>query len=96
LHWALRRSLREECAHGWAILYRGTIVSAGNLRDVATLEGAVPVWLLEYLLLGRASRVAVVKVQFALLHREEQLPGLVNLGYVTGAKPFCEPLPAGS
>jgi hypothetical protein len=74
----------------------GTIASAGNLRDVATLEDAVPVRLLEYLLLGRASQVAIGKVQFVLLHREEQLPGLVNLGYVTSGKPFCDPPPAGS
>ena len=38
----------------------------------------MPVWLLEYLLLGRAPQVAVVKIQFALLPGEEQLPELVN------------------
>ena len=70
--------IAEERAHGWAILYRGTVASAGTLGDVATLEDAMPVWLLEYLLLGRAAQVAIVKVQFALLPGEEQLPELVN------------------
>ena len=70
--------IAEERAHGWATLYRGTVASAGTLGDVATLEDAMPVWLLEYLLLGRAAQVAIVKVQFALLPGEEQLPELVN------------------
>ena len=70
--------IAEERAHGWATLYRGTVSSAGTLGDVATLEDAMPVWLLEYLLLGRAAQVAIVKIQFALLPGEEQLPELVN------------------
>ena len=70
--------IAEERAHGWATLYRGTIASAGSADDVAKLEDAMPVWLLEYLLLGRAPQVAVVKIQFALLPGEEQLPGLVD------------------
>ena len=70
--------IAEERAHGWAILYRGTVASAGTVGDVATLEDAMPVWLLEYLLLGRAPQVAIVKIQFALLPGEEQLPELVN------------------
>ena len=70
--------IAEERPHGWAILYRGTVASAGTMCDVATLEDAMPVWLLEYLLLGRAPQVSVVKIQFALLPGEEQLPELVN------------------
>ena len=70
--------IAEERAHGWAIVYRGTVSSAGTATDVATLEDAMPTWLLEYLLLGRAPQVAVVKIQFALLPGEEQLPELVN------------------
>lgn len=70
--------IAEERAHGWTILYRGTVASAGTVGDVAALEDAMPVWLLEYLLLGRTQLVAVFKIQFALLPGEEQLPELVN------------------
>jgi WD repeat-containing protein 48 len=68
----------EERAPGWAIVYRGTIASAGTTEDLAALEDALPVWLLEYLLLGRTPQVAFVKIQFALLPGEESLPELVN------------------
>ena len=74
----------EERAHGWAIVYRGTVASVGNADDVETLEDAMPVWLLEYLLLGRTPQVAVVKIGFVLipiqsgLPGEEALPELVN------------------
>jgi WD repeat-containing protein 48 len=68
----------EERAPGWSIVYRGTVASAGTTGDVTVLEDAIPVWLLEYLLLGRTPPVAVVKVQFALLPGEESLPELVN------------------
>lgn len=60
-------------------MYRGTVVSAGSTEeDLAALEDALPVWLLEYLLLARTPQVAVVKIQFALLPGEESLPELVN------------------
>lgn len=68
----------EERAPGWAIVHRGTVASAGSAGDVTVLEDAMPMWLLEYLLLGRAPQVGVVKVQFALLPGEESLPELVN------------------
>ena len=68
----------EERAPGWAIVYCGTIASAGTTEDLAALEDALPVWLLEYLLLGRTRQVAIVKIQFALLPGEESLPELVN------------------
>ena len=70
--------IAEERAHGWATLYRGTIASAGSADDVATLEDAMPVWLLEYLLLEGAPQVAIIKIQFALLPVDEQLLELVN------------------
>ncbi|KAI0294110.1 hypothetical protein B0F90DRAFT_1758645 [Multifurca ochricompacta] len=76
--------IAEERAPGWAIVYRGTVASAGTTEDVAKLEDAMPVWLLEYLLLGRAPQVSVVKVGFILLPMqsgvpgEEVLPDLVN------------------
>ncbi|KAI9461530.1 hypothetical protein F5148DRAFT_1214939 [Russula earlei] len=71
-------TVAEERAHGWAIVYRGTLASAGTTADVAALEDAMPVWLLEYLLLGRAPQLPAVKIQFALLPGEESLPELVN------------------
>ena len=70
--------LAEERAPGWAIVYRDMIASAGTTEDLAALEDALPVWLLEYLLLGRTPQVAIVKIQFALLPGEESLPELVN------------------
>ena len=42
------------------------------------LEDALPVWLLEYLLLGRTPQVVIVKIQFALLPGEVSPPELVN------------------
>ena len=68
----------EERTPGWVVVYRGTITSAGTTEDLAVLEDTLPVWLLEYLLLGRTPQVAVVKIQFALLPGEESLPELVN------------------
>ena len=73
----------EERAHGWAIVYRGTVASVGNADDVETLEDVMPIWLLEYLLLGRTPQVAVVKIGFVLLPIQsgmpgEELPELVN------------------
>ncbi|KAI9457236.1 WD40 repeat-like protein [Lactarius psammicola] len=65
----------EERAHGWAIVYRGTVASAGTIDDVETLEDAMPVWLLEYLLLGRAPQVGVVKIGFVLLPLQSGVPG---------------------
>ncbi len=70
--------IAEECAPGWAIVYRGTVTSVGTTDDLAALEDALPVWLLEYLLLGRTPQVAIVKIQFALLPGEDSLPELVN------------------
>ena len=61
-------------------MYRGTIASAGTSEDLAALMDALPVWLLEYLLLllGRTPQVAIVKIQSALLPGEESLLELVN------------------
>ncbi|KAH8995974.1 WD40 repeat-like protein [Lactarius akahatsu] len=65
----------EERAHGWAIVYRGTVSSAGTVDDVEILEDAMPFWLLEYLLLGRAPQVGVVKIGFMLLPLQSGVPG---------------------
>ena len=59
--------ISEERAPGWAIVYRGTIASAGTADDAAVLEDTMPVWLLEYLLLGRAPQMASVKLWFAVV-----------------------------
>ena len=67
--------IAEERAHGWAVVYRGTVSSAGTIDDVETLEDAMPVWLLEYLLLGRAPQVSVVKIGFVLLPLQSGVPG---------------------
>ena len=63
---------------GWATVYHGTVTSTGSAEDLATLEDVMPMWLLGYLLLGWAPQVAIIKIQFALLPGEEQLPGLVS------------------
>jgi WD repeat-containing protein 48 len=65
----------EERAHGWAIVYHGTVASAGTIDDVETLEDALPIWLLEYLLLGRSPHVGVVKIGFLLLPLQSGVPG---------------------
>ena len=58
--------IAEERTPGWAIMYRGTVASAGTTGDVAVLEDTMPVWLLEFLLLGRAQQVPSVKLWFTL------------------------------
>ena len=67
--------IAEERAPGWAIMYRGTIASAGTTGDVTALEDAMPVWLLEYLLLGRSQPMASVKLWFALVPVPNGGPG---------------------
>jgi hypothetical protein len=59
-------------------VFRGTIASAGSAEDEATLVDAMPMRPLEYLLLGWVPQVAIIKIQFALLSGEEQLPELVS------------------
>ena len=67
----------EEHAPGWAIVYRGTIASVETMEDLAVLKDT-PMWLLEYLLLGRKPQVTIVKIQFAPLPEEDSLPELVS------------------
>ena len=74
--------IAEEQPAGWVSNYRGTVASAST--DTAALEDAMPVLLLEYLLLGKAPMVQVTKIGFVLLpypskeSGEEQLPELLN------------------
>jgi WD repeat-containing protein 48 len=65
--------IAEGRPHGWVTVYRGTVASVGSAEDLATLEDAIPVWLLEYLLLEGALQVAIIKIQFAVLPGDEQL-----------------------
>jgi hypothetical protein len=70
--------IAEGRPHGWATVYRGTVASAGSAEDLATPEDAMPMRLLEYLLLGGAPQVAIIKIQFAVLPGDEQLLELIN------------------
>ncbi|KAI0031027.1 WD40-repeat-containing domain protein, partial [Vararia minispora EC-137] len=75
-----RLIVSEQHPAGWSAVYRGTVASAA--ADVRALEDALPFWLLEYLLCGRAPVVPIVKVSFVLLpwkgEGEEALPELLN------------------
>ena len=71
----------EETSFGWATVYRGTVRNTG--RDTRILEGAMPMWLLDYLLINRVPPVPVIKVGFVLhpypvRRGEDQLPDLLN------------------
>lgn len=75
--------IEEEAAPGFTTVYRGTVGSTA--ADVHALEEAMPMWLLEYLLLHRMpSTPPQIKISFVLLPwvgkdaSEEQLPELLN------------------
>ncbi|KAL7410603.1 hypothetical protein BDY24DRAFT_417926 [Mrakia frigida] len=51
-------------AGAWAVIYRGATSSTGE--DVEALEMALPVWVLEFLLSGRAALKDPVKMSFVL------------------------------
>lgn len=82
--------ISEECPSGWNTLYRGQVSSTGH--DLSALEEAMPMWLLEYLLVNKIAPIQTVKISFVLLPfpskgpHEEQLPELLNT-YV----PTCLP-----
>ncbi|KAJ7898425.1 hypothetical protein B0H13DRAFT_2234296 [Mycena leptocephala] len=80
--------LEEEAAPGFTTVYRGTVGSTA--ADVHVLEEAMPLWLVEYLLLHRMpSTPPQIKISFVLLpwvtkdSSEEQLPSCLI--------PHCEP-----
>lgn len=84
--------LEEEAAPGFTTVYRGTVGSTA--ADVHVLEEAMPLWLVEYLLLYRMpSTPPQIKISFVLLpwvtkdSSEEQLPELLN----TCVSPFFFP-----
>ncbi|KAJ6581489.1 hypothetical protein B0H19DRAFT_1115437 [Mycena capillaripes] len=75
--------IEEEAAPGFTTVYRGT--TGSTAADVHGLEEAMPMWLLEYLLLHRMpSAPPQIKISFVLLPwvgkdaSEEQLPELLN------------------
>ncbi|KAJ7446692.1 hypothetical protein FB451DRAFT_1536921, partial [Mycena latifolia] len=74
--------VEEEAAQGFTTLYRGTVGSTA--ADTHALEEAMPLWLVEYLLLNHMpSAPPQVKISFVLLpwvgrDGEETLPELLN------------------
>ncbi|KAI0919919.1 hypothetical protein AcV5_001861 [Taiwanofungus camphoratus] len=73
--------ISEEALSGWTTLYRGHV--SGIAGDVRTLEEAMPMWLMEYLLANRAPATPVNKISFVMLpfptkDPNEQLPELLN------------------
>ncbi|KAJ7252791.1 hypothetical protein B0H12DRAFT_1233874 [Mycena haematopus] len=75
--------IEEEAAPGFTTVYRGTVGSTAT--DVHVLEEAMPLWLVEYLLLHRMPGAPPqIKISFVLLPwvgkdgSEEQLPELLN------------------
>lgn len=74
--------ISEEASPSFSTVYRGTV--SNTKYDVQALEEAMPMWLIEYLLMDKAPPTPVlVKVSFVLLpwptkDPEEQLPELLN------------------
>jgi WD repeat-containing protein 48 len=71
--------ISEEDYPGWKTIYRGAVASTWT--DVPALEDAMPMWLLEYLLMNKVPPVPITKVSFVLLpwpHDGEPLPELLN------------------
>ncbi|KAJ7224291.1 hypothetical protein GGX14DRAFT_424983, partial [Mycena pura] len=75
--------IEEEAEPGFTTVYRGTVASTGT--DTHALEEAMPLWLIEYLLLHRMpSTPPQIKLSFILLpwvdkdNIEDQLPELLN------------------
>ncbi|KAG6900019.1 hypothetical protein C0993_004202 [Termitomyces sp. T159_Od127] len=75
-------SISEEALPSYMTVYRGTVASTKH--DVQVLEGAMPRWLLEYLLLNKIPTIPPhQKISFVLLpcpmpDGEDQLPELLN------------------
>ncbi|RDB19018.1 hypothetical protein Hypma_014361 [Hypsizygus marmoreus] len=74
--------ISEEASPGWNTVYRGTVAS--TKQDVHVLEEAMPLWLVECLLLNKLPPMqAHLKLSFVLLpwpskDPSEQLPELLN------------------
>jgi WD repeat-containing protein 48 len=73
--------ISEEASPHWVTIYRGT--ASGASRDLRSLEEAIPMWLLEFLLTNKSPLVAVTKISFVMLpwpSKEDggTLPELLN------------------
>ncbi|KAJ7765499.1 hypothetical protein DFH07DRAFT_737719 [Mycena maculata] len=88
--------IEEEATPGFTTVYRGTVGSTAT--DVHVLEEAMPLWLVEFLLLHRMpSTPPQIKLSFVLLpwvgrDGEEQLPELLNTCYAI--KTHCKSVAA--
>ncbi|THU80037.1 WD40 repeat-like protein [Dendrothele bispora CBS 962.96] len=76
--------ISEEVSLGYRAVYRGTVNSTGH--DFFSLEEAMPMWLIEYLLTNKTTAMPpLVKISFILLPYpskdpdREQLPELLNI-----------------
>ncbi|KAF9466659.1 hypothetical protein BDZ94DRAFT_1186716 [Collybia nuda] len=74
--------ISEEASPSFSTIYRGTVSSTKN--DVQALEEAMPMWLIEYLLMDKSPPTpALAKISFVLLpwptkDPKDQLPELLN------------------
>ncbi|TFY76938.1 hypothetical protein EWM64_g7075 [Hericium alpestre] len=76
-------AISEEASPSWNTLYRGTVASTA--ADMHALEETIPMWLMEYVLLNKATVAPITKLGFVLLpwHTKdpdaEKLPELLNV-----------------
>jgi WD repeat-containing protein 48 len=74
--------ISEEASPSFTTVYRGTVASTKH--DIRVLEEAMPMWLIEYLLMNKIPPVsALMKISFVLMpwpakDPEERLPELLN------------------
>ena len=69
------------------MLYAGNVATVGSMDDTRTLEEAMPLWLVEFLLFNRAPQMPIIKLGFVLLPwvgkiegvETEVLPELLNM-----------------
>ncbi|KAG6840938.1 hypothetical protein C0991_003122 [Blastosporella zonata] len=75
-------SISEEAAPSYRTVYRGTIASTKH--DILALEEAIPLWLMEYLLLNKTpvlsphQKVSFVLLPWPMPDAVDQLPELLN------------------
>jgi WD repeat-containing protein 48 len=73
-------TITEEAHPGWRTLYQGTLMHVA--ADMRALEEAMPIWLLEFLLVNKSPSIGVLKVGFVLVpypaKNGDQLPELLN------------------
>ncbi|KAL0954529.1 hypothetical protein HGRIS_003496 [Hohenbuehelia grisea] len=69
--------ITEDAPPGIKTIYRGTV--ACTSQDVQALEEAMPMWLLEYLLLNKAPELPINKLSFILLPWRDKDPNIEPL-----------------